>query len=110
MLEDESISDFNIRLHDIANNYFALGENMSEEKLDRQILRSLPHKLDMKVTTIEEAQDLMTFNIDELILSLQTFVVYINGRYKKKNKGEAFVSNTQENEDQSDKDTKEIFL
>jgi hypothetical protein len=31
---------------------------MSDEKLARKILRSLPKKFDMKVTAIEEAQDL----------------------------------------------------
>jgi hypothetical protein len=55
--EDKSISDFNIRLRDTANTSFTLGEKMSEEKLVRKILRSLPKKFDMKVTTIEEAQD-----------------------------------------------------
>jgi hypothetical protein len=56
--EYESISDCNIRLRDIANTSFALGEKMSDEKLARKILRSLPKKFDMKVTAIEEAQDL----------------------------------------------------
>jgi hypothetical protein len=55
MYEYESISDCNIRLRDIANTSFALGEKMSDEKLARKILRSLPKKFDMKVTTIEEA-------------------------------------------------------
>ena len=32
-------------------------------------------------------------------------LVYINGRPKKKSKNVAFVSNTQENEDQDEKDT-----
>ncbi|MCI79285.1 gag-pol polyprotein, partial [Trifolium medium] len=58
MDEYESISNFNIRLRDIANTFFALGEKMSEEKLVRKILISLSKKFDMKVTAIEEAQDL----------------------------------------------------
>lgn len=94
MMKDESISDFNIRLCDISNNSFSLGEKMSEEKLVRKILRYLPQKIDMKVTTIEEAQDLSTLKVDELIGSLQTFEFSINGRSQKKNKGVAFLSNT----------------
>lgn len=46
-------------------------------------------------------------NVDELIGSLQTFEVSLNGRSEKKNKGVAFVSNTQVGKDQSDKDTEE---
>ncbi|MCI38998.1 gag-pol polyprotein, partial [Trifolium medium] len=58
MEEEENILEFNARLRDIANTSFALGEKMSEEKLVRKILRSLPKRFDMKVTAIEEAQDL----------------------------------------------------
>lgn len=54
MMDDESISDFNICLHDIANNSFFLGEKISEEKQVRKILRSLPKKFDMKVTLLRK--------------------------------------------------------
>ncbi|MCI20710.1 gag-pol polyprotein, partial [Trifolium medium] len=77
MDEDESILEFNARLHDIANSSFALGEKMSEEKLARKILRSLPKRFDMNVTTIEEAQDLSSIKVDELNGSLQTFEMAI---------------------------------
>ena len=79
MLEDKSISEFNICMCDIANNSFSLGEKMAEEKLVRNILRSLLQKFDMKVTTIEEAQDMSTFKVDEIIDSLQTFEFSIHG-------------------------------
>lgn len=105
MDEDESISDFNIRVRDIANHSFALREKMSEENLVRKILTYLPKFFDMKVATIEEAQYLSTLKVDELIFSLQTFEVSINGRSKKKNKSVAFVSNSQEYENHGDKDT-----
>lgn len=107
MLEDESIYEFNIRFRDIANNSFALGKMMSEEKLVRKILRPLPQKLDMKVIAIEEAQDLSTLKVDKLIGSLMTFEVVINGRSEKKNKGVAFVSKIQKDVDQGNKDTEE---
>jgi hypothetical protein len=54
MYEDKSIFDFNIGLRDTT---YTLGEKMSEEKLVRKILRSQPKKFDIKVTSIEEAQD-----------------------------------------------------
>lgn len=42
---------------------------MYEEKLVRKILRSIPRKFDMKVTTIEEVQDLSILKVDEPISS-----------------------------------------
>ena len=58
MKEDESIHDFHMNILEIANTSGALGEKMSDEKLVRKILRSLPKRFDMKVTAIEEAQDI----------------------------------------------------
>ena len=78
MKEDELISDFNIRLRDIANTSFSLRKKMSEEKLVRKIIRSLPRKFNMKVSVIEEAQDLSNMKVDELIGYSQTFEIAIN--------------------------------
>lgn len=50
----------------------------------------------MKVTTIEEAQDLSSIKVDEPIGSLQTFKMSINDRSKKKNTCITFVSKTEE--------------
>lgn len=38
MNDDESIAEFNVRLLDIANESFALGEKISEERLVKKIL------------------------------------------------------------------------
>ncbi|MCI31862.1 gag-protease polyprotein, partial [Trifolium medium] len=58
MKEDETIHDFHMNVLDIANTFDSLGEKIAEEKLVRKVLRSLPKKFDMKVTAIEEAQDI----------------------------------------------------
>ncbi|MCI57188.1 gag-pol polyprotein, partial [Trifolium medium] len=58
---------------EFANSFDALGEPISDEKLVSKILRSLPKRFDMKVTAIEESQDLATIQVDELIGSLQTY-------------------------------------
>lgn len=71
------------------------------------ILRSLPKRFDLKITTNEEAQDINTIKVDELIGYLQTFKMTINDRTEKKNKSIAFVFNTEEEEDQYEKDTEE---
>ncbi|KAK2363063.1 gag-protease polyprotein [Trifolium repens] len=70
MEDEETISEFNTRVRDIGNSSFALGEKIPEEKLARKILRSLPKRFNMKVTAIEESEDLSTMKVDELIDSL----------------------------------------
>lgn len=49
MLEDKTIVEFNVQLLDIANELFALGEKILEEKLVRKVPRSLPKRFDIKV-------------------------------------------------------------
>ncbi|GAA0144846.1 hypothetical protein LIER_05183 [Lithospermum erythrorhizon] len=71
--DDESIASYNNKTKDIANESFSLGENMSNEKLVRKILRTFPKKFSHKVTAIEEAQDLTTMRLDELMGNLTTF-------------------------------------
>ncbi|MCI22293.1 gag-pol polyprotein, partial [Trifolium medium] len=61
-----------------------------------------PKKFDMKVTFIEEAQDISNMKVDELVGSLQTFEFGINDRFEKENKSIAFVSNTDDEEMQCD--------
>jgi hypothetical protein len=92
MLEDESIQDYHLNILDIANSFESLGEKISDEKLVRKILRSLPKRFDMKVTTIEQAQDISSLKVDELIGSLQNFEITVNNKTDKKGKGIAFTS------------------
>ncbi|KAK2421364.1 gag-protease polyprotein [Trifolium repens] len=102
MKDDESIQDFHLSLLDIANSFEALGEKMSDEKLSRKLLRFFPKRFDMKVTAIEEAHDISTMKMDELVGSLQTFEIVLDERGDKKNKSIAFVSNTDEGNDQTE--------
>ncbi|KAK2417459.1 putative mitochondrial protein [Trifolium repens] len=104
MKDDESIQDFHLCILDIANSFEALGEKISDEKLSRKLLRSLPKRFDMKVTAIEEAHDISTMKMDELVGSLQTFEIVLNERSDKKNKSIAFVSNTDDSNDQSEEE------
>lgn len=78
---------------------------MSGEKLVRTIMRSLPERFDMKVTTIEEAQKFFIMKVDELIVFLLTFEMPINDISEKKSKGATFKTNTANNEDQVSHDT-----
>src|ERR1044072_7429586 len=93
-----------MQIRDIANTSFALGEKMTNEKLVRKISRSLPKRFAMKVTAIEEAQDISIMQVDELIGSLQIFELILNERSEKKNKSISFVSNIVEEDEESEVD------
>jgi len=87
---------------DMANSFDSLGEKMSDEKLVRKILKSLPKRFDMKVIAIEEAQDISNMKVDELIGSLQNFEIVVNNRTEKKGESIAFASNLDTEELQED--------
>lgn len=96
MEDDETIIEFNMRLLDIANESLALGEKISEEKLVRKILKSLPKRFDMRDTTIKEAQDISSMKVDDLIGSLITCEMSLNDKSDKKNKGIALQSSIED--------------
>ena len=80
---------------------------MSDEKLVRKILRSLPKSFAMKVTAIEESQDICNMRVNELIGSLQTFELGMSDGSEKKAKSIAFMSNTEEEDEEGGQDTDE---
>jgi hypothetical protein len=51
----------------------SLGNQILDVKLIRKILRSLPKRFRIKVTTIEESKDLEEMEIEELVGSLQAY-------------------------------------
>lgn len=57
---------------------------MSKEKVVRNILKSLLKRFNMKVISIEEARDVFTMKVDELIGSLLAFKVTIDDKSEKK--------------------------
>jgi hypothetical protein len=60
-------------MRDLRNQMVSLGKTVSDVKLIRKILRSLPERFRIKVTTIEESKDLEDIKIEELVGSLQTY-------------------------------------
>jgi hypothetical protein len=60
-------------MSDLRNSMVSLGKPVSDVKLIRKILRSLPERFRIKVTTIEESKDLEEMKIEELVGSLQTY-------------------------------------
>jgi len=73
MLEEESFGEFYSKMSDLRNSMVSLGKPISDVKLIRKILRSLPKRFRIKVTTIEESKDLEEMKIEELVGSLQTY-------------------------------------
>jgi hypothetical protein len=73
MLEDETFGEFYSMMSDLRNSMVSLGKPISDVKLIRKILRSLPKRFRIKVTTIEESKDLEEIKIEELVGSFQTY-------------------------------------
>ncbi|XP_038896219.1 uncharacterized protein LOC120084497 [Benincasa hispida] len=103
MHNDEFIGDFNVML-DISNESSALGEKISKEKPVRKMFRSLSKGFDMKVTTIEEAQDITRKNDKEIKVECPNFL-------KKHSEGYVltwFDTETEESSD-SEEDVKALW-
>jgi hypothetical protein len=73
MLDDETFGEFYSEMGDLRNSMVSLGKFVSDVKLIRKILRSLPERFRIKVTTIEESKDSEEMKIGELVGSLQTY-------------------------------------
>ena len=72
MKEDESFDEFYAKLKDIVNSAFNLRETISEPKIMRKVLRSLPERFHAKITAIEESKDINKIPLTELVGNLQT--------------------------------------
>jgi hypothetical protein len=72
MTESETVDQFMTRVMGIVNQIRLIGETITDQRIVEKILRSLPKKFEMVVTTILESKDLSRFSTDELIGSLVT--------------------------------------
>ncbi|KAL4303104.1 hypothetical protein GQ457_10G004940 [Hibiscus cannabinus] len=77
---DEDITKMFDRFSVIFNGLKGLGEVISEEKLVRKLIYSLPESWDSKRTSIIEAKDLKTLKLDALMGSLLTHEIMKKGR------------------------------
>lgn len=76
-----------------------LVKKISYERLAIKILKTLPKRFDMKGITIEEAQDISTIKVYEMIGLLLTFVMTINEKLEKRNKSVAFKADVKDDHD-----------
>ena len=101
MRDDESLSDFYTKLYDIANKSFALSEKISETTLVMKIIRSLLDRFSSKVIAIEEAKDLGSMKVEDLMGSLHTFEMTLKQRKREKS---IALKIMHEDEDSSEED------
>jgi len=73
MVDDETFDELFVKLNDIVNSAFNLGEVYEEPKIIRKIIRSLTEDFRPKVTTITKIKDVNTILIDEFVGSLQSY-------------------------------------
>ena len=73
MEEDKSFDEFYVKLTDIVNSAFNLGETIPEPKIVRNVLRSLPQRFHAKITVIKESKDINKIPLTELVGNLQTY-------------------------------------
>ena len=113
----ESISDMFTRFTDIVNGLKSLGKSYDNTDLVRKVLRSLPRTWEAKVTAIQEAKDLNTLPLEELLGSLMTHELqvkqHVNDEESKKKKTMALkISENMEesNESKDDSDDEDMAL
>ena len=68
--EDTSFNEFYVKLNNIVNSAFNLGEIIPEPKIVRKVLRSLPERFHVKITTIKELKDIDKIPLTELVGNL----------------------------------------
>ena len=108
MDDDELFDEFYVKLKDIVNSAFNLGELIPEPKIVKNILRSLSERFHAKITAIEESKDLESIPLTKLIGNSQTYelgLVRVNKGSKSKNMA-LKVKNDDNNVSSEDEDTK----
>ena len=105
MEEDESFNEFYAKLKDIMNLAFNLGETISEPKIVRKMLRSLPERFHAKITAIEELKDIFKILLTELVGNLQTYELGLTIIGKSsKSKSMALKAKSSDTNESSDKE------
>ena len=103
MEKDETFDEFYAKLKDIVSLAFNLGYYISEPKIVRKVLRSLPERFHAKITTIEESKDIDTIPLMELIGNLQAYELGLTRLGKgTKSKNMALKTKSNETDESSD--------
>src|SRR3954462_12476523 len=106
MNEGESIKDMYTRFTYITNSLIGLGKTYTSVECVRKILLALNSDWEKKVTAIEEANDLSTLSVEDLIGNLMAYEVNLQERRKEESrkKGIAFKAIGEHDESNEDDD------
>jgi len=110
MGDRETIMDMYARFTHITNELNPLGKTFTTEELMRKILRFLPRSWKAKVTAIQEAKDLKTLSLDELIGNLQTYELRRNSQQQEENKKDRGLALKIMEEDSSELDEEDMAM
>ena len=108
MEEDESFNEFYAKLKDIVNSAFNLGETIPKPKIVRKVLRSLPERFHVKITTIKELKDIDKIPLTELVGNFQTYELGLTiiGKSSKSRNMTLKAKSSDTNESSDDEDSK----
>jgi len=110
MGDRETIMDMYTRFTHITNELKSLGKTFSTEELVRKILSFLPRTWEAKVTAIQEAKDLKTLSLDELMANLQTYELRRNSQQQEETKKDRGITPKIMEEDSSELDEEDMAM
>ncbi|GAU33702.1 hypothetical protein TSUD_148530 [Trifolium subterraneum] len=77
MKSDEAISEYFTRVETLTNQMMNCGSTLNEEEMVEKVLRTLTHKFDHIVVTIEQTKDLSEIKMEDLQSTLEAKVIRI---------------------------------
>src|SRR5436853_2286513 len=101
MNDGESISEMFSRFTDITNTPIGLGKKYTQVEMVRKILLALNSDWEKKVTAIEEANDMSTLSVENLIGNLMAYEVNLQERRKEESRKKSIAFKAIENNDDS---------
>ena len=103
MDENESFDEFYVKLKDIVNFAFNLGETIPKPKIVRNVLKSLLERFHAKIIVIEESKDINRIPLTEMVGNLQTYESGLTRIEKSsKNKSMALKTKSSDTDESSD--------
>ncbi|XP_059669264.1 uncharacterized protein LOC132314412 [Cornus florida] len=73
MEEDETFSEFYMKLNHIVSGLRNLGKKVTDKKINKKILRSLPERFKIKVETLQATQNITTMQVDEVVGHIKNY-------------------------------------
>ncbi|KAH9648834.1 hypothetical protein KPL70_025758 [Citrus sinensis] len=112
MEQNENVYSMYTRFTDIVNTLGALGKTFSNSEKVKKIIRSLPKEWRPKRTAIEEAKDLNTLPLDDLIGSLISYEEDLAAEkgHEEKKKSIALKASKYESDGESEPDDEELAM